>query len=66
MDFTWDDEKANKNLQKHNIKFAEASTCFDDTNGLVSFDEEHSGDEEDRWILIAMSRQSQNVIRCFF
>jgi uncharacterized protein len=45
MDFEWDPEKAAKNLEKHWVDFAEASTFFGDPLELAIADPMHSVDE---------------------
>jgi uncharacterized protein len=42
MEFEWDDNKADRNLNKHGISFEEASTVFEDPNGVTIADTEHS------------------------
>ena len=44
-DFEWDEEKANENLEKHGIDFADAVTAFEDTMALTMPDPA-SGEEE--------------------
>ena len=50
MDFEWDPKKAEINLRKHRVRFAEAETIFRDENLLTQFDD--AGDEE-RYIAIS-------------
>lgn len=61
--FTWDDNKARVNLQKHGISFEEASTVFDDANAILFDDPDHSEDE-DRFLLLGNSAQSNLLIVC--
>jgi uncharacterized DUF497 family protein len=56
--FEWDDEKARKNLQKHQVGFDEASTIFDDPLFITFLDEEHSSDEE-RYITLGLSNKNR-------
>lgn len=44
--FEWDDEKAQRNLQKHGVSFEEAQTVFDDPLATLRRDDEHSMLEE--------------------
>jgi uncharacterized DUF497 family protein len=46
MDFEWDSEKADENLQKHKVSFAEAAESFADTEGFVLQDQKRSKSEE--------------------
>ena len=62
--FTWDENKHNHNKQKHRISFEEASTVFDDENVMMSPDFRHSYDE-DRFIVIGMSRKSKVLMVCY-
>ena len=43
--FSWDVAKALKNYEKHGVSFEEASTVFNDSQGLEWLDLEHSEDE---------------------
>lgn len=52
--FEWDDEKAQKNLVKHEVTFLDASTVFGDVKALRVFDVKHS-QVEDRWLIIGKS-----------
>jgi len=54
MNFTWDQEKAASNLEKHGLSFEEASTALADPLSRVRPDPLHS-DEEDRFILLGMT-----------
>ena len=49
--FEWDEEKAEKNWQKHKIRFETAAYVFLDENKIEEFDEIHSEDE-DRYKII--------------
>ncbi len=72
--FDWDPAKAAANLRKHGVSFEEARTVFEDAEGLIITDPEHSEDEE-RLILLGLSsalralvvihceREDGNVIR---
>lgn len=57
-DFEWDPEKAQKNLQKHEVSFEEASSVFDDPMFITLLDDEHSDDEE-RYITIGLSNKTR-------
>lgn len=51
--FEWDEEKAIKNLKKHNVAFEDAVYVFQDENRIEFYDAEHSVDE-DRYVVIGM------------
>ena len=61
MDFEWDTEKANTNVEKHGVEFAEASTVFADAFALTIFDPDHSS-SEDRYITIGLSDRGRLLI----
>ena len=65
MYLTWDEKKAKTNLKKHQVRFAEAATCFSDPNGVLNYDKDHS-DLEDRWQLIATSVKGRVLFVVFF
>ena len=46
MEFEWDADKAEENMRKHGISFAEAAETFSDPFGFVLRDDKHSGKEE--------------------
>lgn len=58
MRFEWDAEKAARNLAKHGVSFAEASTVFDDPLSVTITDPKHSADEE-RMVLFGLSRRGR-------
>ena len=51
MLFEWDEDKNQKNIEKHGIDFSRILKIFADENRIEFFDEFHS-DEEDRWQVI--------------
>ena len=55
MDFEWDEDKRQKNIQKHGIDFVSAITIFDDPNAIEQFDRKNSV-YEDRYQIIGMAR----------
>jgi uncharacterized DUF497 family protein len=44
MDFEWDDQKAEYNVQKHGVAFPEAATVFSDPLVITFADPDHSHD----------------------
>ena len=58
MNFEWDPEKAERNLAKHGVTFAEASTAFGDPLSITIPDPRHSIDEE-RHVLFGMSERGR-------
>lgn len=63
MNFVWDNRKADSNNQKHGVSFEEAATVFEDENGLVIFDPDHS-EEEDRFIILGFSNVLRLLVVC--
>ena len=61
LKFIWDSEKAEKNYQKHKIKFEDAALVFFDENRIDDFDEVHS-DFEDRYKVIGRVKKILAVI----
>ena len=59
--FEWDDKKAQSNLYKHGISFAEATTAFGDTLSITIDDPLHS-QNEDRLILIGLSEDLKTLV----
>ena len=51
IEFEWSDEKAEANLQKHDVAFEEASTAFNDDFAYIQEDELHSEDEPREWLI---------------
>jgi uncharacterized DUF497 family protein len=63
IEFEWDNNKENKNIEKHQVSFEEAKTAFYDEFALQYFDPVHS-DSEDRFILLGMSFRLRTIVVC--
>jgi len=63
MLFDWDVNKSKANERKHGISFLEAMTVFGDTNAVLMDDDKHS-DDEDRFILLGMSKETNLLMVC--
>ena len=50
--FEWDPVKARRNADKHNISFEQATEVFRDPMAITIYDEDSSGQNEDRWITL--------------
>lgn len=61
--FEWDERKARQNESKHGISFEEAQTAFEDENARLSYDPDHS-QNEDRYILLGISAVLRVLIVC--
>ena len=55
MEIEFDSEKADLNLRKHRISFAEAATSLNDPLALCIEDPDAKG--ENRWIVFGMSKR---------
>jgi hypothetical protein len=64
MEFEWDDSKAEANLHKHGVSFAEAATAFADPLAAIFPDPDHSEDEV-REILVGHSERGRLLIVSF-
>lgn len=66
MFYEWDEIKEKLNIAKHQVDFTEASSVFLDEYGLVSFDKDHSDDEE-RFHLLGLSAKNRIllVVHCY-
>ena len=58
LNITWDDRKAQANVAKHGVTFAEASTVLLDPLALTVFDAAHSQHEE-RWFTLGTSSEGK-------
>ena len=61
QDFEWDPRKAEANVQKHDVTFAEASSVFNDPIFITLLDDEHSENEE-RYITIGLSNKNRLIM----
>ena len=62
MRFQWDENKAQINIKKHQIKFETATMVFKDHNRLEFFDELHSLPGEERYITIGLVKSTAFVV----
>ena len=61
MDFEWDENKNQINQKKHGISFEDAKTVFEDELAILFDGPDHSA-EEDRFLIIGMSRTEKICI----
>jgi uncharacterized DUF497 family protein len=61
LQFTWDPQKAARNLRKHKVGLPEAATAFADPLSLTIPDPDHSVGEA-RFILIGQSERRRLVV----
>ena len=64
MVFEWDDEKAQKNLEKHGVSFEEAQTVFADPLAGIKIDPDHSVGEI-REIIVGYSERERLLLVSF-
>lgn len=58
LDVAWDAAKAQSNLAKHGVSFAQAATVLADPLALTVYDAAHSETEE-RWFTLGMSSEGK-------
>lgn len=65
--FEWDERKNKSNRIKHGIWFEEAQAVFDDPRALLFDDPDHSGVEEERFLLLGMSSLARTlvIVHCY-
>ncbi len=63
LKFSWDENKALINQQKHGISFEEAKTVFYDDYARLIADPDHSQQEE-RFLLLGLSEQFRLLLVC--
>ncbi len=61
LDIVWDDTKAQGNLRKHGVSFAQAATVLIDPLALTVFDAAHSETEE-RWFTLGQTSAGQLLV----
>jgi len=64
MQFEWDENKNNLNIQKHGVNFNEAKTVFDDALASI-FDDVWSSIDERRELIIGSSNSARLLIISF-
>jgi uncharacterized DUF497 family protein len=60
-EFEWEPEKAESNLQKHGVSFAEAATVFFDPLSITVPDPLHSV-SENRFVITGLSYQQHHLV----
>jgi len=63
ISFEWDMKKNEINKDKHQISFEEAKSVFDDENGIIIDDPDHSIGEN-RFVIIGFSDQFKILTVC--
>jgi uncharacterized DUF497 family protein len=73
IEFVWDEQKNLDNIRKHGVDFRDAVRAYYDPFRQDLFDEQHSTQEETRWIFLGSvdglvlfvveTEPSQNIVR---
>jgi uncharacterized protein len=62
--FEWNLAKETANVRKHGVSFEEAQSVFYDEFAVQFFDDEHSTDSEERFLLLGMSTGDKLLLVC--
>lgn len=62
VNFEWDDEKNNQNMEKHGVSFYEAQQAFLDPHRIIAEDLEH-GQNEKRYFCFGKVKESIMTVR---
>jgi len=60
LNFDWDDAKAQENLRKHRVSFAEAQLVFNDDLSITIPDPRHAG--EARWVITGVGLRGRLLV----
>ena len=63
-EFEWDDHKNQLNIWKHEVSFHEAETVFDDNDAIFINDPDYSEPDDDRFIILGLSKQNNLLVVC--
>ncbi len=66
LKFEWDNTKARKNLEKHEVSFEEAQSVFFDDDAVQLWDNNHSQGEE-RFLMLGLSNKLRIllIVHCY-
>ena len=64
IEFEWDPAKDRDNVRKHGVSFDEATSVFYDDFAVQFFDEEHSVESEERFLLLGLSTGARLLLVC--
>jgi uncharacterized DUF497 family protein len=59
VDFEWDPDKAASNLSKHGVRFAEATTVFEDEAALTMSDDDP---DEERFVALGIGSMGRILV----
>lgn len=60
--FEWDEDKNQRNVEKHEMSFVEATAVFSDADRVFKRDRKHSTDEE-RWFCLGLVGERVALVR---
>jgi uncharacterized DUF497 family protein len=73
LEFEWEELKADANLKKHKVSFAEARSVFSDSLAKIFYDATHSVEEHreiivgysehNRLLLVSFTERKLNIVR---
>ena len=61
LEFSWNPSKAAANLEKHGVRFEDASTAFADPLSITVPDPAHSDDEQ-RYVMVGRSIEGKLLV----
>ncbi len=64
ISFEWDAHKEKSNQKKHGVSFVEAQSVFYDEYAMQFFDDEHSSQSEQRFLMLGMSANQRLLLVC--
>lgn len=64
INFEWDPHKEKSNQKKHGVSFVEAQSVFYDEYAVQFFDDEHSFETEERFLMLGMSSNQRLLLVC--
>ena len=64
ISFDWDTHKEKSNQKKHGVSFVEAQSVFYDEYAMQFFDDEHSSQSEQRFLMLGMSANQRLLLVC--
>jgi uncharacterized DUF497 family protein len=62
LTFEWDNDKAQRNVEKHGVSFEEAESVFEDPNFMMFRDDDHSLPGEERFVSIGLTIRGRLVV----
>jgi hypothetical protein len=63
MEFEWDENKNNENIQEHEVSFFEAQSAFFDKKRIISLDIKHTTKTEKRYFCFGLIEDKILTVR---